>query len=171
MKKITFILLALISGVSFAQSSADGTATVNAEIVSPIKIENQRGLSFGRLIGSTDAGGIVKIAADANGTRTLVSGNNDILAPDGNITLAPQSAHFTINAETGYTFDVSLSDLSEISFEGNSMPITFQHSLDADGNSGSENSIDMYLGGELTVGASQAPGMYTGEVTVTVSYE
>ncbi len=48
MKKITFILLALISGTAFAQNSADGTATVNAVIVqSNYYISKQGVLNFG----------------------------------------------------------------------------------------------------------------------------
>jgi hypothetical protein len=49
MKKITFILFALIAGTSFAQNSRlKLKALVNAEIVSPITIEKAIDLNFGR---------------------------------------------------------------------------------------------------------------------------
>ena len=48
MKKITFILLALISGTVFAQNSANANAAVNAKIVEPITITLSSGsLDFG----------------------------------------------------------------------------------------------------------------------------
>ena len=72
MKKITFILLALIGGTSFAQS-ADATATVNATLVSPITISNSTSnLDFGNIAAPTTSTDIIVSTA---GSRTAVSGD------------------------------------------------------------------------------------------------
>ncbi len=162
MKKITFILIALITGSAMAQdgAQANATATVNAEIVSPISIESTSNLDFGRIIGN-DAGGDVKIATD--GTRT--SDNNDLLDPteEGN------QADFEITAAEGYSYSIS-APATQLTGDGEAMDVTFESSL---GNSaeGTGNTQNLGLGGILTVNPSQAEGDYTGEVSVTVSYE
>jgi hypothetical protein len=69
MKKITFILFALIAGTTFAQNSAFDSATASAEIVAPISVTwNNAVLDFG-LIAQDVANGDVVI--DVNGARTI----------------------------------------------------------------------------------------------------
>ena len=162
MKKITFILLALISGTAFAQNSAKatGTAQVNAEIVSPIKIENGTALDFGRIIGNS-AGGDVVIAT--NGTRT--STNDDLLDP----TNEGSAGSFDVTAAEGYAYSITINDIV-LSGAGDDMDVTFDNNL-GESSTGTGSTQDLNLGGTLTVNASQAEGDYTGTVTVTVAYE
>ena len=173
MKKITFILFALITGTTFAQvtqnaATATTTAPVNAEIVSPIKIANVNPLDFGRIIGNT-AGGTVSIAASAAGTRTALV-NTDLLAGTGN---TPSAASFDITAASGYSYSVDLSaSTANLSGTGDNMPISFNHNLLAAANpGGGATATVLYVGGDLTVNGGQLEGAYTGEVSVTVTYE
>lgn len=168
MKKITFILFALIAGTAFAQETATKTATVNAEIVMPISMENTRGLNFGRLIGTV---GSATIATTATGERT---GDADVLAASGNGSTAPQSGVFAINAADNYTYSITLDapETLQIGSEGATLDVTFKHNLAATGNAGSGTTdIPLYLGGTVTLVAQQAEGDYSGTVGVTVAYE
>ncbi|HSM62882.1 MAG TPA: DUF4402 domain-containing protein, partial [Gillisia sp.] len=91
MKKITFILFALIAGTTFAQNTANDAAITTAEIVSPLSITKNRALNFGRIIGGTAGGGTVTIAATDAGARTIPDALD---APLGTVS----SAKFTITA-------------------------------------------------------------------------
>jgi spore coat protein U-like protein len=166
MKKITFALFALIAGTTFAQNSTSdtGTATVNAEIVSPISISDGSDLDFGRIIGNA-AGGTVTVATD--GQRT--TDNSDLLAPSTTV----QAASFTVNAAKDYNYKVEFSSLSlsDIASVGADMPVTFTSSLGTEHILGTGADQTLTVGGALTVNANQAEGKYTGEVTVTVAYE
>lgn len=159
MKKITFILFALIAVTGFAQSEASGTSTVNAEIVSPISIESTSELDFGRIIGNL-AGGDVEIKTD--GTRT--ADNDDLLDP----TDEGQAGAFEVTAAEGYAYSITI-PATTLTGNGDAMTVTFDNNL-GDSSTGSGGVQDLLLGGILTVNGSQAEGAYTGEVTVTVSY-
>jgi len=172
MKKITFILFALIAGTTFAQNgSADNaSADINAEIVSPISIVNVNPLDFGRIIGNA-AGGVVSVEESTDGTRT--STNNDLLAATGN---APTAAKFNILAAQNYTYSVKLVSTNELTGGGGGggtpMAIAFKTNLEKTLNTGNgSTAIALYVGGDLTVNTDQAEGDYTGEVSVTVTYE
>jgi hypothetical protein len=168
MKKITFVLFALIAGTGFAQDNANADAQVFAEIVSPISIENTRSLNFGRLIGSS---GTVSIEATADGQRT---GTGNVLAATGEGSTEPQSAKFEIKASNDYTFKVEI-DAPEALVLGessNSMLLTIEHDLlDGENQGNGATVIPMHLGGQLTVADGQEEGTYTGTINVTVSYE
>ena len=121
MKKITFILLALISGTVFAQDGAEatGTANVNAEIVSPISINSTSELDFGRIIGNS-AGGSVEIETD--GTRT--ADNDDLLDP----TNEGQVGTFEVTAAEGYSYSITI-PATTLTGDGDPMDVTFDNNL------------------------------------------
>lgn len=159
MKKITFILIALITGTTFAQSS-DGTASVDANIVSPITIsDGTSNLDFGN-IATPDAS--TDIVVSSAGTRTAVTG---VTIPGGTVS----AAAFSVNAADGYNYTISIPTIN-LTGTGVAMPVTFTH----DGGTtpvGSGSAQTLNVGGTLKVGALQAGGAYTGTVTVTVAYE
>jgi len=75
MKKITFILFALIAGTTFAQTN-NATATVNAEIVAPISIaQDNISLDFGKI---ALTGADMWVNVDNTGVRTFQDGNAQI---------------------------------------------------------------------------------------------
>ncbi len=162
MKKFTFILFALIAGTTFAQSSVNGTATVNAEIVSPISITAKgSNLEFGRIIGNA-AGGTVTV--ETSGERT--ADNDDLLAPSTNV----QASSFTIKAAEGYYYKIEIPEIN-LKGDGDDMPVVFTSSLGNENVVGTGADQTLTVGGALTVNANQAEGDYTGTVEVTVSYE
>ncbi len=166
MKKITFILLALIAGTGFAQNAAEatGTATVNAEIVTPITIADGTDLNFGSIVAAE--GGNVRV--NTAGTRTFSNNNMDVITA-ATIT----AASFTVNAANTYSYSISIPSIL-LTGAGTDMPVSFTHDLggETDGNAtGTGEDQTLLVGGLLTVAASQTEGEYTGTVTVTVAYE
>lgn len=165
MKKITFILFALIAGTTFAQTSDSADALVNAEIVSPISIDNVSALNFGRIIGTTAGGGDVTVTADVNGDRT---GPVALLAPSGTV----NSAEFTVIASTEYLYKITIPAIDLTGANTlETMGVVFVSSLGNTNLTGLGVAEPLYVGGTLTVGSLQAEDIYSGTVTVTVAYE
>ncbi|MFN4764068.1 DUF4402 domain-containing protein [Gillisia sp. Q332] len=172
MKKITFIFFALIAGTGFAQftqESAEGTADVNAQIVSPIEITNGTALNFGSING-TATGGNVNVST--TGARTFDN-------PDMVITTATAitAAAFEITAALDYSYSISIPATS-LTGTGVAMPITFINSLGSTDAAGLTQNVvgtgttqNLNVGGVLTVGDGQTLGAYSGTVKVTVAYE
>ena len=166
MKKITFILFALIAGTTFAQDSDDATATVNAEIVSPISIEDGTALNFGTING-TGTGGTVSVTT--SGIRSF--SNSDMAITTAT---AITAAKFDITAADTYLYSISIPDidLAPTSGTGDDMAVTFEHSRTAIADrTGSGSVQELNVGGTLTVNNAQEAGSYDGTVTVTVAYE
>ena len=162
MKKITFILLALIAGTSFAQVE---TAEVFAEIVSPIKISSESDLNFGTING-TATGGDVSVAF--NGNRTFTNTDMEVTSA-----VTTTAASFSIIAASGYVYSITIPDTQLNAVVGSSvMDVTFNHNRNnVSRRTGSGEGQDLLVGGTLTVGDNQDEGEYAGEVEVTVAYE
>ena len=161
MKKITFILLALISGVSFAQSSDAATAVVNAEIVSPISITSSGVLDFAKLARTTEGGTVV------------LSPLNVVTFSDTDMEIASNSYSvptFSVTAEEGQTYKVVAEGGELQSGTDGPKMLLDEITTSLEGDTGNSAS-DFTVGGRLNVSASQPSGDYTGEVKVTVSYE
>ena len=166
MKKITFILFALIAGTAFGQnaSEATGTADVLAEIVTPIAITNGSALNFGSIVAAE--GGNVRI--NTEGTRSFSNSNMDVISAS-TIT----AASFDVTAAAYYSYSNSI-PATVLTGSGNDMAISFTHEVDGetDGNATGTGGIQkLNVGGLLTVASGQEAGVYEGDVTVTVAYE
>lgn len=169
MKKLLFISFAFISGTAFAQTSANATATVTAAIVAPITVKSTSGLDFGEIAGSSK-GGTISISTD--GLRT---GPEEMLMPTGTV----RQAAFSVNAASGYVYSIALGggQLTHVGGEDGAnsvMEAQFGHDRTADkGGSyqGTGENETINVGGKLIVKPNQSPGIYTGEVTMTVAYE
>ncbi len=163
MKKITFILLTLISGTVFAQvteSTASATANAAADIVSPIAIESSQDLNFGKV--ANNAAGTVVVATDSDVSTSTLS-------QIGSIT--PTAATFNVTAADGFSYTIALP--TSVNLTNGTEEITvdeFKH--DAVGNTtGTGSAQTVGVGATLNVAASQGTGNYTGTFDVTVTYE
>jgi hypothetical protein len=161
MKKITFILFALIAGTTFAQNTSNATAPVKAEIVSPIGITLDAGTSM-------DFG---KFTKSANGDATV------ILAPDGTPRTFSETDMEIVAYATGFDvpeFTVENNALYKVVLAvstqpGSEMTLTdLTHNLGADGGNDETGFI---VGGTLNVPSTATAGAQTGQVSVTVTYE
>ncbi|HKL36092.1 MAG TPA: DUF4402 domain-containing protein [Salegentibacter sp.] len=155
MKRITFILLALVSGTAFAQSA---TANAAADIVSPLQIEATQALNFGKV--SNNAAGSVVITADG-----LVSGLPQIG------TTTPVPATFNVTAADGFTYSVTLPGTVVLT-NSNSDEITVNNFVDNAGATpeGTGSAQTIGVGATLNVAATQKTGNYTGTFDVSVDY-
>ncbi len=166
-----FFLLFALSSTLLAQSSANASATVTANLKKGLSISNFSGdLAFGEIIlnGSAQtptinqsAGVRFDVLGHPNKNITITfSGinlnNNAWVTTNGgtNATLAftPTVAH-TGNSSTYVTGTIVTS--------GNSVPLV---------NTTGDGRLYLWLGGSLAVGASQPHGDYTGSFTMNVAY-
>ncbi|MFD2518634.1 DUF4402 domain-containing protein [Salinimicrobium flavum] len=162
MKKITFILFALIAGTAFGQT--DATATASAEIITALKIENTADLNFG------------KIAPLSDGTSTYVLDNTGA-SLGSTATLIDATAQtvaaFTITAETDQAFSVTVDPTVTLTGgTGTDITLTTDKNLLAAGNkitSGTTTTLN--VGGSLALASGQGSGTYSGTINVSVAYE
>ena len=171
MKKI-LVLIVLFSGFaasSFAQNTT-ASASGKAVILAPISITKIPGadLDFGDIaLNSTSPGGTVVITPSATPTRT---------APLGGVSFPSigtfSAAGFTVGGDGNSTFAIGL-PVSAVQLDGPSSSTMFISAFtsDPDGTGTlSGGTKDLYVGGTLTVGATQTLGAYTGSFDVTVNY-
>ncbi|NNC71253.1 MAG: DUF4402 domain-containing protein [Sphingomonadaceae bacterium] len=144
-----------------AAHAADATATATAQILEQITVTRTSHLNFGTIVPDTAASGNVTVAATSAGTRTC----------DANLTCAGaasvSSAAFDVTASAGSTVSVTgLTGLTQLTSGTDTMAVSLAGStLDL-----SLGSDTLYVGGDLTVGANQPTGTYTGNFTVSVNY-
>ncbi|MEI7831195.1 MAG: DUF4402 domain-containing protein [Prolixibacteraceae bacterium] len=179
MKKLIILFIAVAGfGVSsYAQSSViNTTATSTARIIAPIGVEKITNMDFGTIVQNL-TGGTVRLNALTTATRTA-SPTTLITSINAGV---PTAASFTITGETNATYTVVLP--ADVLLQGpltNTMHMTdmkVANYLDADFTTGT-NSISatgannvIYVGGLLTLGATQATGQYTSAAfAITVAY-
>lgn len=150
--------------------AAAETTTATATVITPIAITKAADLVFG----SFARGGGGTVTVSTSGARTA---SGTILSTVGS---TPTAAQFDVTGEGTSTYSIDWSGVSVLtdSVSTETMALTKTSDLTA-GNaiSGEVTSgtltagaQSIYLGGVLTVGAAQAAGVYTGNVTVTVEY-
>lgn len=174
----TMMLTAIAINVNAQTASA--SANASARIVSAISIGSSRSLDFGS-ISPGASGGTVKVDATAASARTLFGAN--LTATAGAVT----SATFTVTGDGGATYAITRAPIAATSLvltSGlNTMNALLVVSTAAgsgvetaagtiSGATGTNGTQDIYVGGTLTVGASQAAGLYTitNGITLTVNY-
>jgi len=163
MNKFKIALAAAAIGFIAAPMSAnaaDATGAATATVVAPIAITKNTDLGYGS-IAPTGTAGTVTIAATAAGAR---SGSNvDLLSTD-----AGSSGDFSVTGEGTSTFSTTIA--SPVTLNGPSaatMSSTLTNNAPAALTGGAAT---INVGGELSVGAAQTAGSYTGAFTVTVAY-
>ena len=171
MKAIKFFAVAILfSGVSVlssaqTNSNVNGTGSAAANIVSPLSITQNNGLEFGTIATSGTAG-TVTIAAQAG--LDLTWSNVSVINPTD---AARKSGKFTVTGLAGSTYKLTVPESTTIANGSNSMTIALTKSASSTGNTLSGGTSTFYVGGTLSVGATQATGNYSGTYTVTVAYE
>ncbi|NMT62957.1 DUF4402 domain-containing protein [Marinobacter orientalis] len=162
------VFMAAIPAVSFG---ADATTQSSATVIEPIAITKAADLVFGDF--APGAGGTVTVST--SGARTA---GGTILSTAGN---TPTAAKFDVTGNADSTYSISLTapaSLSDGAATPNTMALAVFSDLDASNTISGQVSSgtltagaqSVYLGGELTVGAGQVAGTYTGDITVTVEY-
>ena len=161
-------VLALAMAGTGSAIAATTTASATSTIIAPIVITKAADLAFGSFAAGATAG-----------TVTLTPGNTRSLSGVTAVTGSTSTvAKFDVagTAGLGYSISVTGTDLSD----GGTNTMAFTPVSDLIGGSitsgnatvgtltGGTQSI--FVGGVLSVGASQAPGNYTGTITALVNY-
>lgn len=173
--RVTRTLLEL-SLAAFAASAsghglaATGNATASATVMAPIVVTKSADLSFGKF--SAGAGGSITIST--SGVRT----SSGVVPATADTTMA--AAKFDVTGETDATYSIShggTTMLSRTSGSETMLLTKFSDLTAANATAGSAASgrltagtQSIFVGGTLSVAANQAPGDYTGSVSVTVEY-
>ncbi|MFC5461305.1 DUF4402 domain-containing protein [Massilia niabensis] len=162
------VLALAIAGAGSA-IAATTTASATSTIIAPINIAKAVDLAFGSFAASAAPG---TVTLTPGGTRTVDGGVAVIAA-------SPSSAaKFDVTGQPGFAYSISVTG-TPLTSGGNSMAFTpvsdLTGSAATSGNAtaglltaGGTQSI--FVGGVLSVGASQAPGDYAGEITALVNY-
>jgi spore coat protein U-like protein len=168
--KLAFLAAAAALGACLGAPAQAAQATANATgtVVTPIAIAAAVDLVFGSF--APGAGGSVTVST--SGVRAATGA---ILMTGA----TPSAARFNITGEASTTYSITHSGSATLTSGANSMALAKFSDLSA-GNATSGNpatgTLDgagaqsLYVGGTLTVGAAQAPGVYTGTVIATVEY-
>jgi hypothetical protein len=154
----------LVSGLAFAQASDTGTAT--AEILAAIEIANVTGLDFGTIAAGSTGTSVVTIAATSLGARTSTGDALLVLSNEGN------SAQFDVTAGDGLGYALSFTS-GTITLTHTDLVNTMSADLtiDAASGTGTGAAYSHYVGGDLSVGAVQEPGLYTGTFELNAIYQ
>lgn len=169
MKKLTALFVVLFavafSSNIFAQNTATATSSSSANVVSAINIENNRGLLFGDIAYTLGEAGTITIAPQDDL-------DIDYSVDDMELTTATRhSANFTITGEAGYLFSVELPSTVTLNSATDQMTISTSMNLSESANTLTGGSVELYVGGTLTLDAAQATELYNGSFSVTVAYE
>jgi spore coat protein U-like protein len=166
MKKTVFLLASLFVMMLATQrvNAEDPSADVTATIVQAISIDKITDLKFGKIVASSTAG---KVQIQTNGSRTIASGDV-VLFNEGS---DHQAASFKVSGTPNKTYSLDFPSSIYLTGPAGSDPMTveeFVHSASGTLSTSGEETFN--VGATLNVGASQAPGQYTGTFTVIAAY-
>ena len=162
------LVLTALAGPVLAQSTASNTANATALIIRPIAVSSGGTLAFGTLV--RGAGTAVVSTA---GVRTVTGG---VVALASTI---PSAASFTVSGEGAQLITVTVGALTLANTTSGSPADNLSVVLAAP-NTGSQTlsgalntagSLNVAVGGTVTLTAATTPGVYSGSFTVTAAYQ
>ncbi|MEC5214920.1 hypothetical protein RCH06_003492 [Polaromonas sp. CG_9.5] len=180
MSKLALAIGALVmAGGAMAQSTAtEAAATANANVIRPITIAKDVSLEFGNIVAGA---GTVIIAASAAGTRT----DSAAALTPGTQKGTVNAATFNVTGEGAATYAITLpadgavilkngaggTAVTEMVLSGFTKAVKSAGTLlTLEGSAGGAGTQSFYVGATLTGVASQVPGAYTANYSVTVAY-
>lgn len=160
----------LAGGNAFAQAAntSSATATGSVTIVRPLTITKNSDLAFGR---------IVRPRTGGTGTVTLANTGNTVVAASGAVALTSTTsrAQFTVDGEGGQSVTTSIPATVNLTSGTNSIAVTllpdFGNTVTLSGALAAAGSSTLNVGGSFSLPDTQATGAYTGNFTVTVTYQ
>lgn len=178
---------AALPGSALAKETVSATATSHATIVAPLSLVKQQDLAFGRIVARTTAGTVTvdQITGQCAVTGAIMVLGGCQFASFAGMGTKNMNARVSLGAITNLTGpgqtmvldNITLGTNSTISFAGN--PNANGRGVGLTQGGGNQrysiatNSgiFVLNIGGRLNVNANQAPGLYTGSITVTVQYQ
>lgn len=160
----------LAGGTAFAQAANTSSASAvgSVTIVRPLTITKNSDLAFGR---------IVRPRTGGTGTVTLANTGNAVVAASGAVALTSTTsrAQFTVDGEGGQSVTTSIPATVNLTSGTNSIAVTllpdFGNTVTLSGALAAAGSSTLNVGGSFSLPDTQATGAYTGNFTVTVTYQ
>ena len=173
MKKSLIIFAAVLMLAGFtskvmAQATDTKSNDANAQILGAIALTAVNPLEFGGLVAST--GGTVVMSTA--GVRSVGSGAVTLISS----TVTPTAASYTVTGTglTSYAITIPTASFDVTNTTGagaETMTVTAMDCSKGAVSAFAANGTDAFtVGGTLTVGSAQVPGVYTGTFDVTVAY-
>ncbi len=167
--KITALLLCFgAASPALAQASASASTTGTTRIIQPITLTKVTDLAFGTLVRSTTASSNTVTVNPTTGSRALSGSGDGVL-----VTSTVSRASFTVGGEGGQTFSVTVPSTFDMTAGAGTITVDLTTSGATgtlSGSIGSAGAATIGVGGNFSVGSSQASGAYTGSFTTTVAY-
>lgn len=170
-----------------AKEKVSATNTARATIVAPLTLVKQQDLVFGKFAARTTAGTVTvdQITGQCTTTGGIVQVGHCQFASFAGMGTKNMNARISLTAVSNLTGpgqtmvldNITLGTNASISFAGNPNANGRGVGL-TQGNGNQRYSITtnsgifvLNIGGRLNVNANQAPGLYTGSITVSVQYQ
>jgi len=156
----TGLLAICVTGSAFAASV---TGTANATIVTALSVSETTQMNFG------------SVSPDSSSATTVQLDTADgVTSPDGAglVGGTPASGAFSVTGFGSATFAITLPANGVVTLTGAGPAMSVDNFVDSLGGAGalSTGSATFTVGADLSVGAGQTAGAYTGSYTVTVNY-
>lgn len=162
-KLLMLVVFVFVAGAVFASQTDSTQGDVQAKIVAPLEVAHASGaaLNFGTLVSPESAGSVV-----IDPVATPTPHDSNVQRATGGVS----SDHFTVtnsdNVPYNVVFDSSSITIQKTGDTSKTMTVSnFTHSCTADC-----TATDIYVGGQLAVGAEQASGVYTGHYSIHLTY-
>lgn len=156
--------VASVGSAVHAQSSATATGSGSASVVDPFSALKIADLAFGTIIKPST--GVATVAVDASGTRTLTGA----VAVGAGVT----AAQFAVLGQGGSAYSVSVPSTFNMTLGTNTLAVATVNNSGGggtlSGGAGTYTTAAFGVGGTINLTPSTPSGAYTGNFTVTASY-
>jgi hypothetical protein len=161
---VAFLAAFAFSDVAFAQTSVTTSGSIT--IMDPVLVVTKNSdLSFGTVYRPTAGNGTVAI--DANSGAVTTSGNISVVSG----ATAATRATFTVQGQASRNVQVTYPQSFTMTRAGgtDTLPVTLTSSMGG-GQIGSDGTVAFSMGGQVTLSSTTPSGAYSGNFSVTVTY-
>lgn len=175
MSKLALAIGALVmAGGAMAADTNSTSASVTAEVITPLTIAKDTDLVFGNLVAGNGT-----VTLPTSGVRTK-TGDTPLIV----LGSSPTAAKFTVTGQGAQTFAITTTGTSA-TLTGVGDPMVFTLISESVAGAGAANAVasgaastgtllagkaTIYAGGSVVVAANQAAGSYGGSVAISVDY-
>jgi hypothetical protein len=159
---------ALAAVPAAAQSSATASATSTSRITAPITLTKDTDLAFGTVVRTSDANSNTVTINETTGARTITGAGSGAL-----VASTTSRATYSVSGEGGQTFAITVPGTVVMTSGANNLTVNLTGSAASgtlSGSLGSAGSATFGVGGNFSLGQSQASGAYSGSFNTTVAY-
>lgn len=150
-----------LTALSSQANAADVTGNATAEIQAPVVLTEDTAMDFA-----------VIIADPAGDTVTLDTADSVSSSGSSTFSGTPASADFSATGTASAAVTISFSSGDTLTGPGTAMALgNFAHNAGGSPAFDGTGNLALIVGADLTVGASQTAGTYSGTYTLTVDYQ